>query len=56
MSTEDPSGTREIITYYCDACHAHDDLRRGRLLGHDGAPVVDTLSFQAPPARSSAAG
>jgi hypothetical protein len=57
ISTEDATGMRETITYYCDECHTHDDLRRGRLLGHDGTPVVDTLSFQVPPAaRSSAAG
>lgn len=48
ISREDALGTNETIAYYCDACHAHDDVRRGRLLGHDGSWVVDTLHFQLP--------
>lgn len=49
IAHEDATGTSETIAYYCDTCHAHDDVRRGRLLGHDGSHVVDTLRFQLPP-------
>jgi hypothetical protein len=49
IAREDASGAHESIAYYCDACHTHDDGRRGRLLGHDGSHVVDTLHFQTPP-------
>ena len=49
IAHEDPSGTTETIAYYCSACHAHDDGRRGRLIGHDGSHIVDTLRFQLPP-------
>ena len=48
IAREDATGTNESIAYYCDACHVHDDSRRGRLLGHDGSHVVDTLHFQSP--------
>jgi hypothetical protein len=49
IAHEDATGTNETIAYFCNACHTHDDGRRGRLLGHDGSPVVDTLRFQLPP-------
>jgi len=48
IAREDAGGTNETIAYYCDTCHVHDDARRGRLLGHDGSHVVDTLRFQTP--------
>ena len=49
IAREDATGSSETIAYYCDTCHTHDDDRRGRLLGHDGSHVVDTLRFQVPP-------
>ena len=49
ISREDASGTNESIAYFCNTCHTHDDERRGRLIGHDGSHVVDTLHFQLPP-------
>ena len=49
IAHEDANGTQEAIAYYCNSCHAHDDARRGRLLGHDGNHVVDTLQFLLPP-------
>jgi hypothetical protein len=49
ISREDATGTNETIFYFCNVCHTHDDNRRGRLIGHDGIPVVDTLHFQLPP-------
>ena len=49
IGREDATGTTESIAYYCNICHTHDDDRRGRLLGHDGSHVVDTLHFQMPP-------
>jgi hypothetical protein len=49
IAHEDVTGTHETIAYFCNACHTHDDARRGRLLGHDGSQVVDTLRFQLPP-------
>ena len=49
IAHEDASGTTETIGYYCDTCHAHDDARRGRLIGHDGSHIVDTLRFHLPP-------
>jgi hypothetical protein len=49
IAREDAPGTNETIAYYCNTCHTHDDDRRGRLLGHDGSPVVDSLHFQVPP-------
>ena len=42
---EEDGGT-ETYAYFCNACHVHDDLRRGRLIGHDGLQVIDTLRFQ----------
>ena len=45
IAHEDAVGAHETITYYCTACHTHDDLRRGGLVGHDGSQVVDTLRF-----------
>lgn len=35
----------ETYAYYCHRCHVHDDPGRGRLAGHDGAHIVDTLRF-----------
>jgi hypothetical protein len=49
IAHEDAVGMRETIAYYCNSCHTHDDVRRGRLFGHDGSHVVDTLHFQLPP-------
>lgn len=45
VAHEDADGSVETIAYYCDACHVDDDVRRGRLMGHDGSHVVDTLRF-----------
>jgi hypothetical protein len=45
IAHEDTEGTTETFAFYCTACHAHDDVRRGRLLGHDGAHIVDTLRY-----------
>jgi hypothetical protein len=49
IAYEDATGTAETIAYYCNTCQVHDDDRRGRLMGHDGSHVVDTLRFQLPP-------
>jgi hypothetical protein len=46
IAHEDDRGT-ETYAYFCNACHVDDDLRRGRLIGHDGIQVIDTLQFQA---------
>lgn len=46
---EDAAGTSETAAYYCHACHTHDDGRHGRLVGHDGSPVVDSTRFLIPP-------
>jgi hypothetical protein len=46
---EDATGATETMAYYCTACYVDDDVRRGRLIGHDGSHVVDTLRFQMPP-------
>lgn len=51
VAHEDAAGASETITYYCDACHAHDDPRRGRLMGHDGNHVVDSLRYLIPAGR-----
>jgi len=48
IAHEDSAGSVETIAYYCTACHVDDDVRRGRLIGHDGSHVVDTLRFQLP--------
>lgn len=48
IAHEDVTGSVETIAYYCNVCHLDDDARRGRLIGHDGSHVVDTLRFQAP--------
>ncbi len=48
IAHEDAIGSAETFAYYCTSCHVHDDIRRGRLLGHDGDHIVDTLRFQAP--------
>jgi hypothetical protein len=48
VAHEDAAGICETITYYCNVCHAHDDARRGRLMGHDGSQVVDSLRYQIP--------
>lgn len=42
---EDPAGSLETIAYYCTNCRLADDTRRGRLVGHDDAPVIDELRF-----------
>ena len=49
IAHEDAAGMIETISYYCDRCHADDDVRRGRLLGHDGSQVIDVLRYQLPP-------
>jgi hypothetical protein len=51
IEQEDTAGHEQTIAYYCHACHLGDDVRRGRLMGHDGSHVVDTLRFQGPGAR-----
>jgi hypothetical protein len=43
---EDANGGTESFAYYCNSCYVADDLRRGRLIGHDGVQVIDTLRFQ----------
>lgn len=40
--------TFEVSEYFCPACATLDDPRRGRLLGHDGEHIVDTVSARAP--------
>jgi hypothetical protein len=45
LAHEDVDGSVETIAYYCDTCQVDDDVRRGRLIGHDGSHVVDTLRF-----------
>jgi hypothetical protein len=50
ISDADSTGSVETIAYYCPGCHLHDDVRRGRLVGHDGEDVVDTVRFKVPPA------
>lgn len=49
IAHEDAHGSVETFAYYCTACHVHDDPRRGRLIGHDGAHIVDTLRFMVRP-------
>jgi hypothetical protein len=44
VAQEDATGTSESITYYCTNCRWDDDSRRGKVVGHDGAPVVDQLT------------
>jgi hypothetical protein len=46
VAHEEAGGAVETFAYYCNACYTVDDLHRGRLLGHDGIPVIDTLRFQ----------
>jgi hypothetical protein len=48
IAHEDDTGSIETIAYYCTSCHVDDDVRRGRLIGHDGSHIVDTLRFQIP--------
>lgn len=43
---ENPGGGSETIMYYCTNCRLDDDARRGKVVGHDGAPVIDELRFQ----------
>jgi hypothetical protein len=45
IAHEDDGGT-ETYAYFCNSCHVDDDLRRGRLIGHDGIQVIDSLRFQ----------
>ena len=47
LSHEDAGGAVETLAYYCAACFVADDVRRGRLLGHDGIQVIDTLQHTA---------
>ena len=47
VARENPDGSSETVTYYCTSCRLDDDSRRGKLVGHDGVPVVDELRFQA---------
>lgn len=46
VASENPAGNSEVITYFCTNCRLDDDGRRGKVVGHDGAPVVDELRFQ----------
>ena len=48
LSHEDPGGGDETLAYYCTACFVADDVHRGRLMGHDGIQVVDTLHHEIP--------
>ena len=41
--SHDDAGGAETLAYYCTACFVADDLRRGRLMGHDGIQVIDTV-------------
>jgi hypothetical protein len=45
VAHEEANGGAETFAYYCNSCHVDDDLRRGKLLGHDGIQVIDTLRF-----------
>jgi len=47
LSHEDAGGAVETLAYYCTACFVADDVRRGRLMGHDGIQVIDTLQHTA---------
>jgi hypothetical protein len=46
IAHEDVHGGVETFAYYCNSCQVDDDLRRGRLIGHDGIQVIDSLRFQ----------
>ena len=46
LSHEDAGGTVETIAYYCTNCRVDDDVRRGRLMGHDGIQIIDSLQYQ----------
>ena len=46
VARDDAHGHGEVITYYCTHCRLDDDARRGRVVGHDGQPVVDELKYQ----------
>ena len=48
LSHEDAAGAVETLAYYCTSCFTADDLRRGRLMGHDGIQVIDTLHHETP--------
>jgi hypothetical protein len=48
VAREDLTGTSESIAYYCTNCRLDDDARRGKVVGHDGAPVVDELRLSTP--------
>jgi len=47
LSHEDAGGV-ETLAYYCTACFVADDVHRGRLMGHDGIQVIDTLHHEIP--------
>ena len=46
VARDDAHGQGEVITYYCTNCRLDDDARRGRVVGHDGQPVIDELKYQ----------
>jgi hypothetical protein len=45
----DSSESFELSEYFCPVCHVLGDSLRGRLRGHDGKNVVDSVSFRVPP-------
>ena len=46
VAHEEANGGTESFAYYCNSCYVDDDLRRGRLIGHDGIQVIDSLRLQ----------
>ena len=46
LSHEEAGGAVETLAYYCTACFVADDVRRGRLMGHDGIQVIDSLHHE----------
>lgn len=47
LSHEDAGGV-ETFAYYCTGCFVADEVHRGRLMGHDGIQVIDTLHHEIP--------
>jgi hypothetical protein len=45
----DTTETFELCEYHCPSCFALGDVYRGRLRGHDGAALTDTLDHRLPP-------
>ena len=46
VAHDEANGGNESFAYYCNSCYVDDDLRRGRLIGHDGIQVIDSLRIQ----------